>query len=213
MERGLSQVTLLFLFWECNLFLRLASLIRTHLNRLTTNLLTDQLVYRCRQGDVRAYRELYDAYSKAMYNICLRMLGNSADAEDVLQEAFVQVFNNIGKIQQEASLSGWIKRIVVNHCLSQLRKKKVYFEEVEEEHVSGEAEVDEVQFALSVTLVKEAIAQLPDGYRTVLNLYLFEDYSHREIGELLGITESTAKTQYMRAKEKVRGIVKQKTVA
>ncbi len=141
------------------------------------------------------------------------MLGSAADAEDILQEAFLQVFNNIGKIQQEASLAGWIKRIVINHCLSQLRKKKVYFEEVDELHVSDEVGVDEQQFAMSVTMVKEAIAQLPDGYRTVLNLYLFEDYSHREIGDMLGITESTAKTQYMRAKEKVRLIVKQKTTA
>lgn len=182
-------------------------------NRLTTITLTDQLVYRCRQGDVRAYRELYDAYSKAMYNICLRMIGNTGDAEDILQEAFLQVFNNIGKIQQESSLSGWIKRIVVNQCLSYLRKKKVYFEEVGDDHVEEAAAVDEQAFALTVTMVKDAIQQLPSGYRTVLNLYLFEDYSHREIGDMLGITESTAKTQYMRAKEKVRQIVKQKTTA
>jgi RNA polymerase sigma factor (sigma-70 family) len=160
---------------------------------------------------VRAFRELYDAYSKAMYNICLRMLGNAVDAEDTLQEAFVQVFKNIGKVEQEASLSGWIKRIVVNHCLTELRRKKVYFEEVEEEHVEEAPVVDEEAFAMSVTMVREAIGKLPEGYRTVLNLYLFDDYSHREIGELLGITESTAKTQYMRAKEKVRQLVKQQT--
>ncbi|RPE09072.1 RNA polymerase sigma factor [Chitinophaga lutea] len=172
---------------------------------------TDQIVVRCRKGDVRAFRELYEAYSRAMYNICLRMTGHAADAEDVLQEAFVQVFKNLEKLTSDSSLTAWIKRIVVNHCLSYLRKKKVYFEEVGEMDAAEEAVVDEGAYAFTVSAVKEAIGQLPDGYRTVLNLYIFEEYSHREIAEMLGISESTAKTQFMRAKEKVRQLVKVKT--
>lgn len=172
---------------------------------------TDQIVVRCRKGDVRAFRELYEAYSRAMYNICLRMTGHAADAEDVLQEAFVQVFRNLDKLTSDSSLTAWIKRIVVNHCLSYLRKKKVYFEEVGELDAAEESKVDEGAYALTVSAVKEAISQLPDGYRTVLNLYIFEEYSHREIAEMLGITESTVKTQFMRAKEKVRQLVKMKT--
>lgn len=174
--------------------------------------LAANVVERCKKGDVRAFRELYEAYSAAMYNICLRMTNNVSDAEDTLQEAFIQVHKNINKLEQETSISAWIKRIVVNHCLNALRKKKVYFEEVEEVEVMAEEGIDEAQFTWTVAAVKSAIHGLPQGYRTVLNLYLFEEYSHREIAEMLGITESTAKTQYMRAKEKVRQIVKQQNV-
>ncbi len=158
-------------------------------------------------GDARAFHDLYHAYSKAMYNICLRMTGHSADAEDVLQEAFVQIFKNLDKLATDSSLTAWVKRIVVNHCLSYLRKKKVYFEEVEDQEWKSEDGVDENEHMLTVATVKEAIGQLPAGYRTVLNLYIFEDYSHREIAGLLNISESTVKTQYMRAKERVRQIV------
>lgn len=174
--------------------------------------LAANVVERCKKGDVRAFRELYEAYSAAMYNICLRMTNNVSDAEDTLQEAFIQVHRNISRLEQESSISAWIKRIVVNHCLNTLRKKKVYFEEVEEVEVMAEEGIDEAQFTWTVAAVKSAIHGLPQGYRTVLNLYLFEEYSHREIAEMLGITESTAKTQYMRAKEKVRQIVKQQNV-
>lgn len=174
--------------------------------------LAANVVERCKKGDVRAFRELYEAYSAAMYNICLRMTNNVNDAEDTLQEAFIQVYKSISKLEQTASISAWIKRIVVNHCLNTLRKKKVYFEEVEEVEVMAEEGIDEAQFTWTVAAVKSAIHGLPQGYRTVLNLYLFEEYSHREIAEMLGITESTAKTQYMRAKEKVRQIVKQQNV-
>ncbi|MGX5820560.1 RNA polymerase sigma factor [Chitinophaga lutea] len=172
---------------------------------------TNQIVVRCRKGDARAFRELYDAYSRAMYNICLRMTGHAPDAEDVLQEAFVQVFNNLSRLESDASLTAWIKRIVVNQCLSWLRKKKVRFEDVEHHDKAESPDVDESEHALTVSAVKEAIGQLPDGYRTVLSLYIFEEYSHREIADMLGISESTAKTQYMRAKEKVRQLVKLKT--
>ena len=95
------------------------------------------------EGDVRAFHELYEAYSKAMYNICLRMTGHSSDAEDVLQEAFVQVFKNLQKLESDSSLTAWIKRIVVNHCLSYLRKKKVYWEEVGDTEAAVETDVDE----------------------------------------------------------------------
>jgi RNA polymerase sigma-70 factor (ECF subfamily) len=174
--------------------------------------IAENVVERCKKGDVRAFRELYDAYAAAMYNICLRMTSNVSDAEDTLQEAFIQVHKNIHKLEREHSVSAWIKRIVVNHCLNTLRKKKVYFEDVDEVEVMTEDGIDEAQFTWTVAAVKSAIHGLPQGYRTVLNLYLFEEYSHREIAEMLGITESTVKTQYMRAKEKVRQIVKQQNV-
>src|SRR5690606_29180558 len=146
-----------------------------------------------------------------MYNICLRMTGNVTDAEDMLQEAFIQVYNNIGRLTQEGSVTAWIKRIVVNQCLSHLRRKKVYFEEVEQVEMEEEDPVDEDGFTWTVSAVKDAIQALPSGYKTVLNLYLFEEYSHKEIAGMLDISESTVKTQYMRAKEKVRQMVKRQS--
>jgi len=181
-------------------------------SNLNQTQIAENVIDRCKKGDVRAFRELYDAYSAAMYNICLRMTNNVSDAEDTLQEAFIQVHRHIHKLERESSISAWIKRIVVNHCLNTLRKKKVYFEDVDEVEVMTEEGVDEAQHTWTVAAVKSAIHDLPQGYRTVLNLYLFEEYSHREIAEMLGITESTVKTQYMRAKEKVRQIVKQQNV-
>jgi RNA polymerase sigma-70 factor (ECF subfamily) len=181
-------------------------------NNLNNTTITDHLVSRCKKGDVHAFRELYNAYSAAMYNICLRMTGNSADAEDTLQEAFMQVFKHIERLENAGSVTAWIKRIVVNHCLSHLRKKKVYFEEVDNIDVEEETFVDEDKFAWTVAAIKEAIHVLPHGYRTVLNLYIFEEYSHKEIAHMLDISESTVKTQYMRAKDKVRQIIKQKNV-
>jgi RNA polymerase sigma-70 factor (family 1) len=178
-------------------------------NNLNTTPVSEQLVARCRKGDVRAFRELYDAYSGAMYNICLRMTGHASDAEDILQDAFIQVFRNLDKLEQAGSITAWIKRIVVNHCLSHLRRKRVYFEEVDQVELREEERMDEDGFAWTVEAVKKAIQALPDGYRTVLSLYLFEEYSHREIAGMLDISESTVKTQYMRAKEKVRQIVQQ----
>ncbi|RFS20558.1 sigma-70 family RNA polymerase sigma factor [Chitinophaga silvatica] len=178
-------------------------------NNLNQTQITDTLIDSCRNGDVRAFRELYNAYSGAMYNICLRMTNNVSDAEDTLQEAFIQVHRNIHKLENAGSVSAWIKRIVVNHCLNTLRKKKVYFEDPEVVEVEVEQGLDEEHFSWTVAAVRSAIDTLPHGYRTVLNLYLFEEYSHREISEMLGISESTTKTQYMRAKEKVRQIVKQ----
>lgn len=162
---------------------------------------------------MHAFRELYNAYSGAMYNICLRMTGSPADAEDTLQEAFMQVFRNIERLENAGSVTAWIKRIVVNHCLSHLRRKKVYFEEVDNIDIEEDnAIVDEENFAWTVAAIKDAIHVLPPGYRTVLNLYIFEEYSHKEIANMLDISESTVKTQYMRAKDKVRQIIKQKKV-
>lgn len=185
---------------------------KASITNLNQTQLAENVVERCKKGDVRAFRELYDAYSAAMYNICLRMTNNVSDAEDTLQEAFIQVHKNIHKLERDNSVTAWIKRIVVNHCLNTLRKKKVYFEDVDEVEVMTEDGIDEAQFTWTVAAVKSAIHGLPHGYRTVLNLYLFEEYSHREIAEMLSITESTVKTQYMRAKEKVRQIVKQQNV-
>lgn len=165
---------------------------------------TDHLVTRCQAGDRDAVRQLYEQYSQAMYQVCLRMMNNIHDAEDMLQESFYQVFKSIGSFRGEATIGSWIKTIVVNKCLNQLRRKSPRFVDADDLEFKEEEQVDETAFTYTVEHVKKAIGMLPDGYRVVLTLFLFEHYSHRQIAEKLGISESTAKTQYMRAKQRVR---------
>lgn len=166
-----------------------------------------RMIESCKTGDPRAFRQLYDAYSPAMFNICLRMLPDRHEAEDLLQEAFSKVFHSLDSYRGEASPGSWIKRIVVNTCISHLRKRRIRWEPIGDLEIPEEPREDSADFELSVSRILEAVRKLPDGYRTVLTLYLFEDYSHQEIAQMLGISTSTAKTQYMRAKEKVRKIL------
>lgn len=169
---------------------------------------TDSLVNRCQRGDRAAFKQLYNEYSQAMYNICLRMMNDVHDAEDMLQEAFILVFKNMHTYRGESTIGAWIKRIVINKCLNQLKKKRPHFIQVDDMELKNEeAPVNEEEFVGNVNSIKKAIQQLPDGYRVVFSLYLFENYSHGEIAEKLGISQSTAKTQYMRAKQKIRELI------
>ncbi len=170
-------------------------------------LVINDLVAACKNGDRRAAGRLYERYSRAMYNVCLRMLNDRQEAEDVLQDSFYQVFKNINSFRGEATIGAWIRRIVVNSCLNHLKKmKKLRPRLAEVPHLEYEEEepVDEKKYSYTVKKVKEAIRDLPDGYRVVLTLYLFEGYSHKEIAKRLDISLSTVKTQYMRAKKRVR---------
>ena len=145
-----------------------------------------------------------------MYNTALRITGDEIDAEDVLQEAFVSAFRNLGGYREDASFGAWLKRIVINKALSHVQRVKkdlMLIEDIKEEVNEFEPEQTEPNY--SVKQVKEAMKELPSGFRTVLSLYLFEGYDHKEISEILSITESTSKSQYKRAKDKLRTIIKQ----
>ncbi|NND94617.1 MAG: sigma-70 family RNA polymerase sigma factor [Flavobacteriales bacterium] len=164
------------------------------------------LIERCQRNEARAQAEIYRLYSKAMYNVSLRIVGNREDAEDVLQESFVSAFRSIDLFRAESSFGSWLKRIVINRSLNQIRGK-IYFTEVKDEIMgffdsAEEEEQDEIEY--SVKDIKNVLTQLSDGYRAVFTLYMFEDHSHKEIAELLKITESTSKSQLNRAKKKVR---------
>ena len=144
-----------------------------------------------------------------MYNVGFRITGNEDDASDVLQESFISAFRNLDSYRGDASFGSWLKRIVVNKAINVLHKRK---EErlPESEHwdvAEEEAPTSYGEGLLSVERVKQAIAQLPDGYRSVLSLYLMEGYDHQEIGEIMGISESTSKSQLNRAKSKLREIL------
>jgi RNA polymerase sigma-70 factor (ECF subfamily) len=161
-------------------------------------------------GDREAHYQLYKLYSKAMYNTACRITNDPDDAEDVLQEAFISAFRNLKHFRQDATFGSWLKKIVINKAINFLKKKRT------ELLPGGEdwdvAEVVEEEYAEPLTLerVKRAIGQLPDGYRSVLSLYLLEGYDHQEIGQILGITESTSKSQFNRSKKKLRELLNMK---
>jgi RNA polymerase sigma-70 factor (ECF subfamily) len=161
-----------------------------------------------KQKDVLACKQLYLQYADAMYNVCLRILQHQAEAEDALQEAFIKVFNNIQQYRNESSIGSWIKQIVTNTCLNVLKKRKIIFNELDDNVELSETESDnnnETDF--SIDDIKKAIEELPQGYRVVFNLFTFEDYSHKQIADMLEISESTAKTQLFKAKRKLKELL------
>ena len=137
----------------------------------------------------------------------MRIINNEAEAEDVMQEAFLKAFTKIETYKGEVSFGAWLKRIVINRSLDYLKKRKVKFEEIKEKTTQitdFQMETKEV----NVQVIKNAIQKLPDGYRVVLSLYLLEGYDHEEISEILGISNSNSRTQFLRAKNKLREILK-----
>lgn len=172
-----------------------------------------ELVNECRNGSRKAQFELYKLYASAMYNVALRIVNDDAEAEDVLQEAFLDAFNRIKDFRQETTFGLWLKQIVINRAINYLRKRKLDLISLDDVEVADEPNYDESETVLKVEAIKAAIAELPDGYRVVLTLYLFEGYDHEEIAHILKITENTSRSQYMRAKRKLNSLLETKGVA
>ncbi len=166
------------------------------------------IIDRCRKGDQKAFYEIYNLYAKAMFNVCFRLVNHHEIAEDLLQEAFVNAFQNIQSYQGKASFGAWLKKIVVNKAISHLRKKQMELVEINDhrEFVEDNS-FDDDNLILEVTRVREAIQQLPHGFRVVFSLYLLEGYDHKEIAGILHITESTSKSQYNRARKRIKEII------
>lgn len=171
------------------------------------------LVNDCRNGDRKAQFEIYKLYATAMYNVALRIVNDEAEAEDVLQEAFLDAFNRIRDFRQETTFGLWLKQIVINRAINYLRKRKAEFVPIDEVDVADEPSTEEEETQLKVEAIKAAMNELPDGYRIVLTLYLFEGYDHEEIAHILKITENTSRSQYMRAKRKLNSLLEMKGVA
>lgn len=145
-----------------------------------------------------------------MFNICHRITGNQEVAEDVLQEAFVSAFQNIKSYQGKASFGAWLKKIVVNRAISYLRKQQLEMIELNDHlEIKNDDEIDDIDLVLKVETIREAIQKLPNGFRVVFSLYLLEGYDHKEIAEILDISESTSKSQYNRAKKKLKEILRE----
>lgn len=166
-----------------------------------------EIVERCMRGNRKAQFDLYRLYSQAMYNICLRMVNDDLDAEDLLQQSFVDVFTKMNSFRYESSIGAWIKRIVVNNCINFLKKRRLQIQSLDDSFLQVADDLPLDRQTINVEAINSAIRKLPDGYRVVFSLYLFEGYDHQEIGDILGITEATSKSQFSRAKKKLRDLL------
>ena len=167
----------------------------------------------CLNNDATAQRELYNKYSSKMLAVCYRYAHNREDAEDMLQEGFIKVFLQVHTFENRGAFEGWIRRIVVHTCINILKKNKKFNESVDIIHATGiQVREDSVPAIIQAKQVVECIRLLPIGYRTVLNLYAIEGYSHREISVMLDIEESTSRSQYTRAKAMLEDILIRKRI-
>ena len=164
-----------------------------------------QLVLDAKSGSEPAMAALYERYKKQMYGIIMRMLGERDKADDVLQDSFVAAFKNIRKLEHNEFFGAWLRRIVINECI-RVSKSKVRMVEINETTIDNEQQTDDDPWYAQVDMetIYEQIKNLPDGYRHVFNLFAIEDYSHKEIAEKLGISESTSKSQYFKARRMIK---------
>ena len=174
------------------------------------------LVERCRLNDRQAQAEVYRRYSKAMFNAALRITGDYAEAEDVLQESFLSAFRELSSYKGDSAFGAWLKRIVVNKSINCLRQRRLALVPLSEHHheepadTTGPSYEDEADTHYRADVLRRCIQELPDGYRVVLSLYLLEGYDHLEIAGILGISESTSKSQYSRARVRLRELAIQR---
>lgn len=159
------------------------------------------LIKGCIEGDRRMQEELYKRFSPKMYAVCLRYANNPNDAQDLLQEGFIKVYRNLHRFRAEGSFEGWVRRVFVNTSIEHFRKKSTQLSSVseKEENTIEDADITALD-SLAEKDIINIVQELSPGYRTVFNLYVVEGYSHKEVGELLGISEGTSKSQLARAK-------------
>lgn len=163
------------------------------------------LVNECAKGNSKAQRALFDKFAPKMLAVCQRYLRNNQEAEDVLQDGFVKVFQKIVDFKMEGSLEGWIRRIIVNTALDTIRKNKKLLDDVQVEEVQYKVSFTDHQFdGMDLAQLMKLINEMPDGYRVVFNMFAIEGYSHKEIADTLGVTENTSKSQYSRARAFLR---------
>jgi RNA polymerase sigma-70 factor (ECF subfamily) len=163
------------------------------------------LVQACLKGNPRAQKALFEKFAAKMFAVCLRYMNNHDEAQDALQDGFVKIFSKLVDFKNEGVLEGWIRRIIVNTCLDAIRKNAKTKFDVSLDDVSYKLDyTDNGMQELEVEELMKLIQSMPNGYRVVFNLYAIEGYSHKEIGEKLGINENTSKSQYLRARAFLR---------
>lgn len=167
----------------------------------------------CLQNDAGAQRELYTRYSPKMLSVCYRFAHNREDAEDMLQEGFIKVYSQVHTFQNKGAFEGWIRRIMVHTCINHLKKNKKFNESVDIIYATGvQIREESVPSIVQAKQIVECIRLLPLGYRTVLNLYAIEGYTHKEISTMLDVEESTSRSQYTRAKQMLEDILIRKNI-
>jgi RNA polymerase sigma-70 factor (ECF subfamily) len=172
--------------------------------------LNRDIIEKSKRGSRKAQYELYRLYSRAMFNVCMRMMNNRVEAEDMLQEAFSEAFRRLDSFRYDSTFGAWLKRIMVNRCINEIKRKKADLEFFDDMAPFGDKmeEYEDSKKGLSVEQVKKAMEKLPKGSRMIFSLYLLEGYDHQEISQIMDISESNSKTQYMRAKQKMKEILK-----
>ena len=163
------------------------------------------IIEKSKLGDSKSQHELYKLYSKAMFNTCLRMLNHWEDAEDILQDSFSDAFSKLSTFVYKSTFGAWMKRITINNCINEIKRRKVDL--VFCSDIPETIEKEQREYKLSVDQVKRAMMSLPNGSRIIFSLYLLEGYDHREIAEILNTSESNSKSQYMRAKRKIKELL------
>lgn len=160
-----------------------------------------ELIEGCMREDRKCQQEVFRRYASKMMGVCLRYARHQMEAEDLLQDAFIKVYNNISKFEYKGSFEGWIRRIVVNTALKNYSKKSFTYEQIGVEEQPESSAPPEVYAHLHEEELLKLVADLPDGYRVVFNLYAIEGYSHKEISEMLGCQESTSRSQLVKARK------------
>jgi RNA polymerase sigma-70 factor (ECF subfamily) len=177
------------------------------------NMTEEAILQGCIKNNPTAQKALYERFSAKMLSVCYRYGHNREDAEDMLQEGFIKVFAQIHTFQNRGSFEGWVRRIMIHTCINNLKKNKRFNESVDLIHATSiQVKEESIPSIIQAKQVIECIRLLPIGYRTVLNLYAIEGFSHREIGEMLDIEESTSRSQYTRAKAMLEDILIKKKI-
>lgn len=174
-----------------------------------------KLILQCKAGDRVAQNELYKRYASAMFNICRRMMNDEDEARDLLQDAFVEAFLKINTLKEVSTFSAWIKRITVNKCINAIKKKRIFAISIDDgmDPVLEDELGDQEIIKHEAKAVMQALDQISDGCRTIFNLYVFEGYDHKEISQIMGISESASKSQFSKAKQKIRDLLKIKKIS
>jgi len=172
------------------------------------NITESDLIIGCMEGNRRMQEEMYRRLSPRMYAVCLRYAGNAEEAEDILQEGFIKVFKKLDSFRSEGSFEGWVRRIFVNTAIEHFRRKRYLMPVTEKEENTIEGKYISVLDDLAEKDILALVQELSPGYRTVFNMYVVEGYTHKEIADILGISEGTSKSQLSRAKVILQDMVK-----
>lgn len=168
-----------------------------------------EVLDQCLRNEPRGQEAFYKAFASKMFGVCLRYAANRTEAEDMLQEGFIRIFKNLASLQSRDSLEGWVHRIMVNTAINYYNKQLKFQNEVQMKYETSDATIPEDALSkLSYKELMRILQGLPLGYRTVFNMYIIDGYTHKEIGEILGISENTSKSQLWRAKSSMRNILR-----